>query len=122
MKEFLDLLSEYLRGAQPLTALSEWLAGVDWDDPDMTEEDREVFGLFELLTTEVFEGLRDEGELTTEATMLLTKEDRSVFLRDTSAEVIIVATTVDTPVSVAAKTGDDQEQQSWSISPVLVIS
>ena len=122
MKEFLDVLSEYVRGEQPFPAVGEWLVGVDWDDPNLTEEEREGFGLFELLTTEISEGLRDEQELISEATILLTKEDRSVFLRDIRAEVIILSTAVDAPMSVAAMTEDDQEQHFWSISPVLVIS
>lgn len=122
MKEFLDLLSEYVRGTQPLTTLAEWLAGVNWDYPKLTKEEQEVFGLFELLTTDVSEGLRAEEELISEAVGLLTKERRSVFLRDINAQVTIVASCGDKSTTVAPMTGDDQGQQSWSISPLLVAS
>ena len=40
----------------------EWLASVDWDDPDLTPEERESLGQFELLLTEIAEGLREESE------------------------------------------------------------
>ena len=93
MKEFLDLLGEYAREEQPFPAVGEWLAGVDWDDPNLTEEEREVFGLFELLTTEISEGLRDERELKIEAIAAIVRfvprEDRSVLSQDANTKVPI---------------------------------
>lgn len=122
MKEFLDLLGEYVRGAQPFSALGEWLAGVDWDDPTMTEEEQEVFGLFELLTTDVSEGLREEKELIREAiaamVRFVTKEYRSVLSQDTNAKVQIEATSGATNIEVAPIAADSSNQQSWNISPV----
>ena len=72
MNEFLDVLAKCVSGERPLSDVEEWLAGVDWDDPDLTPERKEVFGLFEVLATEVSEGLRDRKELLNEASTLLT--------------------------------------------------
>ena len=72
MNEFLDVLTECVNGDKPLSDVGEWLAGVDWDDPDLTPERKEVFGLFEVLATEVSEGLRDRVELLGQAAALIT--------------------------------------------------
>ena len=74
MKEFLDVLTKYVNGERTCSAVEEWLAGVDWNDPDLTQESKEAYGLLELLATEVSEGLRDEDELVREAKSLLEKE------------------------------------------------
>ena len=71
MNEFLDVLTECVNGDRPLSDVGEWLAGVDWDDPNLTPERKEVFGLFEVLAIEVSEGLRDRSELLNEASTLL---------------------------------------------------
>lgn len=63
----MDILTEYVSGKQTRSAVEEWLAGVDWDDPDLIQDSKDVFSLLELLKTEVSEGLRDEGELVKEA-------------------------------------------------------
>ena len=74
MKEFLDVLTKYVNGERTCSAIEEWLARVDWDDPDLTQESKDAYGLLELLVTEVSEGLRDEGELVREAKNLLENE------------------------------------------------
>ena len=126
MKEFLDLLGEYVRGAQPFSALGGWLAGVNWDDPDMTEEEQEVFGLFELLTTDVSEGLREEEELISEAVgaivRFIIKQDRRIPLQDTGAMVTMEATSGATYIEVAPTAADSSNQQSWNKSPELAFS
>ena len=67
MTELTNILDRYLKSAADLREIAEWLAGVDWDDPKMTEDEQEAFGLIELLVTEVAEGMRDEADLRTEA-------------------------------------------------------
>ena len=118
MKEFLDLLGEYVRGAQPFSALGRWLAGVDWDDPDLTEEEQEVFGLVELLTTDVSEGFREEEELISEAIAVIARfvpqEENCSLLQDTNAKTIIFG--------VVTAATDSSNQQSWNKSPQLVTS
>ena len=121
MRDFLDLIAKYVSGEQPSSVIEEWLAGVDWDDTSLNEDDKEIFGLFELLTTEVSEGIREEQELTSEATRLLTKQGRIVFLRDAPAEVISWASTVATSAVMTIMIGGGQNQKTWNISPQLVI-
>ena len=71
MNEFTTLLQDFLASKASLVDCAEWLAGVDWDDPDITEDEQEAFGLFELLVTEVAEEMRDEEELRQEAARFL---------------------------------------------------
>lgn len=73
MKEFLGILTEYVSGERPCSAVEEWLAGVDWDDPGLTQDSRNILGLFEVLATEVSESMRDESELVREAKELLAR-------------------------------------------------
>lgn len=54
-----------------LREIAGWLAGVDWDDPELTSEETSALGLLLLLSTEVAEGMRDESELRTEAERFL---------------------------------------------------
>ena len=84
MNEFTKLLQDFLTSKASLVDCAEWLAGVYWDDPEMTEDEQEAFGLFELLITEVAEGMRPEAELRAEATRLEAKlraETPSLALR-----------------------------------------
>ena len=69
----MGILTEYVSGERPCSAVEEWLAGVDWDDPGLTQEVKITLGLFEVLATEVSEGMRNEGELVTEAKELLAR-------------------------------------------------
>ena len=72
MNELARLLQNYLAEAKGLGECAEWLAGVVWDDPDLTEEDKESLGLFELLLTEIAEGLREEEEFRDAAASFVT--------------------------------------------------
>lgn len=71
MNELVDILERYLKSAADLREIAEWLAGVDWDDPGVTAEEKNDQGLLLLLVTEVAEGMRDESELRTEAERLM---------------------------------------------------
>ena len=71
MNEFIRLLQDFLASRASLVDCAEWLASIDWDDPDMAENEQEAFGLFELLVTEVAEKMREEAELRAEATRFL---------------------------------------------------
>ena len=71
MTELVNILERYLKSAADLREIAGWLAGVDWDDPELTAEETSAFGLLLLLVTEVAEGMRDEAELRTEAERFL---------------------------------------------------
>lgn len=79
MGDLAQILADYLKGAKELCECAEWLAGVDWDDPDLTEEEKDSFGLFELLFTDVAEGLRDEQELQVAASSFLASGSPKMF-------------------------------------------
>lgn len=79
MGELAQILADYLKGAKELSQCAEWLAGVDWDDPDLTEEEKDSFGLFDLLITDVAQGLRDEQELQVEASSFVASGSRKMF-------------------------------------------
>lgn len=65
--ELSDVLTAYLSGWKSLGDFCEWLAGVDWDDPSFDADSQSVVGLFELLATDVMEGIRPETEFAQEA-------------------------------------------------------
>ena len=79
MNELVDILDSYLNSNAGLREIAEWLAGVVWDDPELTKDDQEVYGLFELLVTEIAEGMRDEAELRTEAEQFLAEMAKPAF-------------------------------------------
>ena len=70
-KELADLLSAYLFGWKSLADCAEWLASLDWDDPEFDQDNHDLAGRLELLTTEVAEGLRPEQEFWEEADLLM---------------------------------------------------
>ena len=74
MNELVNILQSYLNYAAGLREIAEWLAGVDWDDPELTSEERNELGLLFLLVTEVAEGMRDEAELRAEAERFLAEK------------------------------------------------
>ncbi|MDE2780512.1 MAG: hypothetical protein OXI91_12690 [Chloroflexota bacterium] len=73
MNELLRLLQDYLTSSISLAECAEWLASVDWDDPELTEDEQDAYGMFELLVTEVAEEMRDEAELRTEVQRFLSE-------------------------------------------------
>lgn len=81
MKELVQILAGYLEGTRGLEECAEWLAGVDWDDPELTSGEKETLGLFELLVTEVAEGLRDEKEFRKEASRFVASNSPRVSTR-----------------------------------------
>jgi hypothetical protein len=121
MNELIRMLQGYLSGAAGLGEFAEWLAGVDWDDAAMTEEQREGLGTFELLLTEVAEGLRGEREFFEEASRFVAKKCQTTFARQTFPESSVAIGTADTaswPQVMVAAAG--QESLSWSISAQMV--
>ncbi|MDE2843783.1 MAG: hypothetical protein OXN21_10435 [Chloroflexota bacterium] len=73
MNELIRLLQDFLASNASLAECAEWLAGVDWSDPEMTEDEQEAYGLFELMVTEVAEEIRDETEFRTEVQRFLSE-------------------------------------------------
>jgi hypothetical protein len=121
MNELIQMLQGYLSGGAGLGDVAEWLAGVDWDDQFMTEEQREAVGTFELLLTEVAEGLRSEKEFWEEASGFIAKKSRTTFAWQAFPEFPVAAGTADTSTSpqvMVASAG--RESQSWNISAQMV--
>ena len=76
--ELVELMQSYLRGSNSMDDCAEWLAGVDWDDPDLTKDEMETLGGFVLVLTEISEGLRDEAEFREDAAALVAaRSDRN---------------------------------------------
>ena len=122
MNDLLQILQAYLRGAKGLGDCAEWLAGVDWDDPDLTLEQKETLGLFELLLTEVAEGLRGEREFWEAASEFVAPKTDSVYAKQTFPKVTVIVGTADSPSLPRVEVFPGaQESQSWSISPQEVL-
>ena len=62
-REVVGTLGQYAIGKVSLDALEEWLAAIDWNDPTISNESREVVGTLRLLCVEVDEGMRNEEEV-----------------------------------------------------------
>lgn len=62
-REVSDILVQYVTGKVSRDALEEWLAAIDWNDPTLSDESKEVVGTLRLLCVEVGEGMRDEEEV-----------------------------------------------------------
>ena len=121
MNDLLQILQAYLMETKGLGECAEWLAGIDWDDPGLTAEEKENLGLFELLITEVAEGLRTEQEFWKAAAEFVGARTQDAFAKQNFSEVTITVGTADSSslpqvelFSVA------QELQSWNISPQVV--
>ena len=83
MGELVQLMQSYLRGASSMDDCADWLAGVDWDDPELTKDDMETVGGFVLVLTEIFEGLREEAEFRQDAASFVaakSDEDSKAFV------------------------------------------
>lgn len=79
-KEFSDILTSYLMGWKSTRDISEWLSSIDWGS-DFDPQLQELFGRFELIVTEVLEGLRPQSELWREASLFIAKESSSVHIQ-----------------------------------------
>ena len=65
-------MQDFLASKASLVDCAEWLAGVDWDDPDIAPRmNKKLLACSELLVTEVAEEMRDEEELRQEAARFL---------------------------------------------------
>jgi hypothetical protein len=79
-KELADLLDAYLLDWKSLADCADWLASLDWDDPEFDQDNRNLVGRLELLTTEVMEGLRLEPEFREEAVSIVNSfAERNAF-------------------------------------------
>ena len=70
-KDTQQMLKAYLQGRKSISDCAEWLAGIDWDSPELTSEDKQRLGLLELFATEAIEGLRPEEEFKVEASSII---------------------------------------------------
>lgn len=61
--ELVNIAIEYLDRRKTISDVSEWLTCIDWDEGILDSESKKVLGRFELLITEINEGLRPEAEL-----------------------------------------------------------
>lgn len=72
----LNLLTSYFMGLKSITNCAEWLAGVDWDDPQLDQQTKNDAGHLELLVTEILEGIRPESDFWKEASAMVPQEVR----------------------------------------------
>ena len=78
LDELRQYLTAYLAEAIDEQGLARRFSEFDWSQTgSLTDREREALGLFELLTTEVLEGLRDRAELIAEADAWLRSNDAS---------------------------------------------
>ena len=119
-KELSEILAAYLSGWKTLFDCYVWLASVDWDDPTLDSDGQKVLGLFELISTDVLEGFRDEIEFAREASDFVAKATGSrYFVPKSQAAVVSSASSSDDIVRnlMPVKTASPAEQ-SWNISPL----
>ena len=83
MNDLVQVLQGYLMSSASLKDCAEWLAGADWDDPALTDEEKEALGLFELLLTDIAEGLRPESEFRDEASAFVAARPDMAFIKQT---------------------------------------
>ena len=62
MKDVIQQLQAYLLRSLSFDECRDWLASVDWNDPELTKEDWEILGELQLVLTEIGEGMREEPE------------------------------------------------------------
>lgn len=123
MRELVQLLQDYLLGAKGLGECAEWLAGVDWDDPDLTDEEKGSLGLFELLITDVAEGLREEHEFWEEASQLIAKTSQITFTWQAFPSISFAIGTATTSTLLQEElVSVGQVSQPWNISLQVVPS
>lgn len=123
MNELVQLLTTYLMGTRSLPDCAEWLAGIDWDDPDLTEEEQNSLGEFELLITEITEGLRQEAELWQAAATVVAAYTGNVYGKWSFDSVRIISGTTMSPISLSQSVIPVvPESQPWNISPLMAPS
>lgn len=107
--EISNLLTSYLMGWKTLYDLVEWLAGIEWDNPEIDPNMLELMGRLELLATEAVEGLRSEADFWKEAAEFVASETCSTFFTPRPvAEVNMASSTNDIiiwPLMVTAEVG-----------------
>ena len=119
--ELVNLSTAYLMGWKTIGDFAEWLAGIDWDAPILDVEAQTLFGRFELLATEVLEGLRPEAEFWQEAAEFVARETNSLY----SQPIFITKTIADSSNDSTSWPPEPIRQpvgasQSWNISPLPV--
>ena len=116
-KELLDLLISYLAVWRTVRDCAEWLTSIDWDDPELDQENRTQVARFELLSTEVLEGLRSEREFAKEATEFVAEVTGSLYVVWEIAPQTVAASstnTMETPELIVTEPGPSLP---WNISP-----
>lgn len=78
--ELVKTAKRFVQGKLSLGDLDAWLAGIDYDDPELSEESKEAAATLRLLCIEVGEGLRPAKELREEARLLAAASTRSSSL------------------------------------------
>lgn len=73
--ELVNILSKYLTGKKSLCDVSEWFSCIDWNNIDIDSPISSLIGKFQLLVTEVSEGMRSESELWIEALSFVSNEN-----------------------------------------------
>lgn len=118
----LNLLTSYFMGLKSITNCAEWLAGVDWDDPQLDQQTKNDAGHLELLVTEILEGIRPESDFWKEASAMVARDTGFDYGKLCSDIVVTCSAANDKAEWSADFIVQDQLQasQSWSISPLPV--
>ena len=121
-RELADILTAYLAGWKTLFDCYVWLASVDWDDPVLDSDGQKILGLFELLSTDVLEGFRDETEFAQEASNFVAGATGSRYLVPKSQLAVAssASSSDDVVRNLMPVTTATQGELSWTISPLTV--
>lgn len=87
----LKISNEYLLGWETLRGFSKWLAGINWDEGNISNEDKEALGKFEVLTTEIIENLRPEEDFSREVLEFVVRNTSFTDTRITVTNTTIVS-------------------------------
>ncbi|MCJ7515672.1 MAG: hypothetical protein MUO89_06875 [Dehalococcoidia bacterium] len=89
--DLLRMANEYLLGWKTLQDFAEWLASVNWDEGNISDENKEVLSKLEILTTEILEELRPEEDLKQEVLEFLVRNTSFTETRVSITNTTIVS-------------------------------
>jgi hypothetical protein len=120
-KELANILTSYLMGWKSIRDVGEWLSSIDWT-PDLNPQLQQLFGRFELIITEVLEGLRPQSELWLEASRFVAIESSSLYIQlaaisDVTFSASSNSSTASLLEPIVYATPMERQQTSWNILP-----
>lgn len=89
--ELVNLSTAYLMGWKTIRDCAEYLASIDWDAPSIDPVTQDIVGRFELLVTEVLEGLCPEAVFWQKVAEFVANETDSLFSPPMSLPESVIA-------------------------------